>query len=124
MDVDNAFPYGEMPEDIPIYVDIPQCFPLPPEFEGVDPSKLVAKLNRALYGLKQAPRLWNQNFHASMISYGFTQSLNDPCLYCRQSNGEQLYVTLFVDDLIIAGSSDAVINQFRSELITNLGGLK
>jgi hypothetical protein len=53
-----------------------------------------------------------------MKRLGFTQSNNDPCLYSRRNEGGLLYVTIFVDDLVIAGDSEMGINMFKNELRT------
>ena len=116
MDVDTAFLYGVMPSSEPTYVDVPQGYPIPPELKDLPPSELVAKCNKAIYGLKQTPRLWNKNIDVTMKRFGFVQSTADACLYSRISNGEQLFVTIFVDDLIIAGSSESAITSFKNEL--------
>ena len=104
MDVDtaSAFLYGVMPSSEPTYVDVPQGYPIPPELKEVPPNELVAKCDKAIYGLKQAPRLWNKNIDATMKRFGFVQSTADACLYSRISNGDQLFVTIFVDDLRIS----------------------
>ena len=116
MDVDTAFLYGVMPESEPTYVTVPEDYPIPNHLKHVPRDQLVAKCNKAIYGLKQAPRLWNKNLDATMRKLNFTQSDADPCLYSRISNGQSLYVTIFVDDLLIAGSNMNVINSFKQEL--------
>jgi hypothetical protein len=114
MDVDTAFLYGRMPRGSPIYTTIPEGYSVPAELQGKE--NLVARVDRAIYGLKQSPRLWNQTIDCTLKKYGFNVSSNDVCLYSRQQNGETLYVTIFVDDLVIAGSNITAINEFKSEL--------
>jgi hypothetical protein len=133
MDVDTAFLYGLMPADTPIYLDLPQGYldhyELPEHLKNEPVTNLVGKLNKSVYGLKQAPRLWNENINAFMTANGFSRSLIDSCLYHRHRGGEVLYVALFVDDLVIAGSSMHAVDEFKSELRTkynmkDLGQLK
>jgi hypothetical protein len=116
MDVDTSFLYGEMPADTPVYIEIPHDYPLPPQFKNVPRSQLCGKLNKSLYGLKQSPRLWNENLNKTMTSRGFSRCKSDSCLYYRSNGGEVLYVAVFVDDLIISGSSLKAVNKFKSEL--------
>jgi hypothetical protein len=116
MDVDTAFLYGELPSNTPIYLQVPLKYPIPEHLRHIPREKLVAKLNKSVYGLKQSPRLWNENIHKTMTSKGFIQSFSDPCLYHRIRGNDQLYVCIYVDDLIIAGSSLVVLNLFKDEL--------
>ena len=52
-----------------------------------------------------------------MHARGFTKSATDPCLYHRKDDqGGEVYVTIYVDDLIIAASSQELITQFKDEL--------
>jgi hypothetical protein len=116
MDVDTAFLYGVLPDDIPVYTTIPHGYPVPAEFKAIDPNRLVARVNKAVYGLKQSPRLWNECLDSTMLSYGFNKSPSDPCMYYRDRGGEEVYVAVFVDDLVIAGSSLEAVNEFKSEM--------
>ena len=64
-----------------------------------------------------------------MQARGFTKSSFDPCLYHRKNRYGEVYVTVYVDDLIIAASSQHLIDQFKDELkdvysIKDLGELK
>jgi hypothetical protein len=129
MDVDTAFLYGSMADEPDIYIELPEGYPIPEELRNVDRSRLMGKLNKALYGLKQSPRLWNKNFHNTMLSKGFVRTKADSCLYVKSSGGEKLFVAVFVDDLVIAGSSLTIINSFKEDLestynMKDLGELK
>ncbi len=64
-----------------------------------------------------------------MLSFGFNQSEHDPCLYMKGANESLIYVTVFVDDLIIGGASQEIIDQFKKSISTkfnmkDLGPLK
>ncbi|GJT22255.1 RNA-directed DNA polymerase, eukaryota [Tanacetum coccineum] len=41
----------------------------------------VCKLQRSIYGLKQASRSWNKRFDEEIKRFGFTQNLDEPCVY-------------------------------------------
>ena len=117
MDVDTAFLYGVLPEEDPaVYVSVPDYYPIPDNLKHLDKSLLVAKVNKAIYGLKQSPRLWNQNIDNNMQKLHFTKSQLDPCLYIKHKNGETLYVAIFVDDIVIAGTSPGVVTEFKNQL--------
>jgi len=130
MDVDTAFLYGVMSEEPEIYVTVPEDYPIPEDLQDVPREQLVARVDKAIYGLKQSPRLWNKHIDDTMHARGFTKSAIDPCLYHRKDDqGGEVYVTIYVDDLIIAASSPELITQFKDELkdiyaMKDLGELK
>ncbi|GJW80547.1 putative RNA-directed DNA polymerase [Tanacetum coccineum] len=120
MDVDNAFLYGDLSEDV---------YMLPAlEFFDKD-DKIVCKLKRSLYGLKQAPRQWNHKLYETLIEVGFKQSKNDQSLYIKNDGDVSLYLLVYVDDLVITENSQSEIEKFKTFLnqkfkIKDLGELK
>ncbi|CAM9591863.1 unnamed protein product, partial [Heterosigma akashiwo] len=121
LDISAAFLNGDIDGDI--YVR------QPPDF--VDPEHLnkVWKLNKALYGLKQSPRIWYLQLHDHLLSQGFKRSGYKSCLYIRRdSSGGDLMVAVYVDDLVIGGSTSAMVSDFKRSLaskydLTDLGEL-
>ncbi|CAK9834334.1 Copia protein, partial [Anthophora retusa] len=109
MDVKTAFLNGTLKEEI--YMKVP---------EGVtSKSNQVCKLNKAIYGLKQAARCWFEVFEKSLIEKGFRSSSVDRCIYIldRGNISENIYVVLYVDDLVIAtGNKETMIN-FKSYIM-------
>jgi hypothetical protein len=105
MDVDAAFLYADLDEDI--YMEPPPNISIP---EGC-----CLKLLKSLYGLKQAPRNWYQNIKAFIESRGFKQSVLDNCLYIHKTNDHITLISLYVDDILIAGSDPEYIQQLKSE---------
>ena len=88
----------------------------------------VLRLKKALYGLKQAPRAWYFKLHSCLISLGFIQSNYEQSLYLKRSNANTLIVSVYVDDLIVTGSSSTGIEIFKVEMtqefdMSNLGSL-
>ena len=109
MDVVTAFLYGDLEEEI--YMEIPAGFKTP-ENEGH-----VCKLLKSLYGLKQAPRQWYAKIHKFLVDeLHFKCSKNDPCLYVRHTSASLLIISLYVDDLLIAGSRKSEISTLKKEL--------
>ncbi|KAL0461337.1 UNVERIFIED_CONTAM: Retrovirus-related Pol polyprotein from transposon RE1 [Sesamum latifolium] len=45
----------------------------------------VCKLKRSLYGLKQASRQWNKELTSKLLTFGFSQSRHEHCLFIRRS---------------------------------------
>ncbi|GJT44071.1 chalcone--flavonone isomerase [Tanacetum coccineum] len=61
LDVNNAFLYGDLSEDIYFCLPLGCC--------GNNENK-VCKLNKSLYGLKQAPRQWNAKLVSALVDHG------------------------------------------------------
>jgi hypothetical protein len=77
----------------------------------------VYKLKKALYSLHQTPRGWNQKIDASLVSLGFQRCPSDPAIYCRgEKNGSRLILRVYVDDLLITGSSVLEIQKFKKQM--------
>ena len=62
------------------------------------------KLLKSLYGLKQAPRNWNKNIVNHIKSLGFKQCVADNCLFVKRVGGKMYLISLYVDDILVAGS--------------------
>jgi len=89
----------------------------PPGFEAKDATHKVYKLKKALYGLKQAPRVWNKLIDLFLLKLSFTKCSVEYGVYVRESQSQILiYVCLYVDELLITGSSMTKIEQFKNRL--------
>jgi len=107
LDINNAFLNGYLTEEVYMVQ--------PPGFEQTDPS-LVCKLNKALYGLKQAPRAWFDRLKTALIKLGFQSSKCDPSLFTLHAHNQCTFILVYVDDIIITGSSDSLIKQLVQQL--------
>ena len=72
----------------------------------------VCKLQKALYGLKQAPRAWFDCFSSFLLKYGFFCSKADPSLFIWHSNIGSLILLLYVDDILLTGSTTTLVSDF------------
>ncbi|CAM9594320.1 unnamed protein product, partial [Heterosigma akashiwo] len=108
LDISTAFLNGDMTEDV--YVRQPPGY--------VDPERpdKVWKLNKALYGFRQSPRVWYMELHDHLLSLGFQRSGHESCLYVRREGGSELMVAVYVDDLVVSGSSPALVSDFKQSL--------
>ena len=98
LDVKIAFLHGDLEEDI--YMLQPKGF----EVKGKE--EYVCKLEKSLYGLKQAPRQWYHKFDTFMITNKFIRCQYDHCVYVKKTtNGNYVILLLYVDDMLVAGSS-------------------
>ena len=87
----------------------------PPGFEHHDKT-LVCKLNKALYGLKQAPRAWYEKLHQALLHFGFLPSKCDHSLFVYQQTDVCLFALVYVDDILITGSSSPLIHDLINKL--------
>jgi hypothetical protein len=111
MDVKTAFLNGELEEEI--YMTQPDGFVV----EGHEDK--VCKLHKSLYGLKQAPKQWHKKFNLTLISAGFSVNEADRCVYYRYDGGQGVILCLYVDDILIFGTSLDVINEVKTFLCQN-----
>lgn len=82
----------------------------------VQDSSLVCHLRKSLYGLKQAPQAWYAKMDSFLLSVGFTQCHSDPNVYILQQGDSLLFLVLYVDDLLIIGSSSSTIRAVKTAL--------
>jgi hypothetical protein len=107
MGVKSAFLNGDLKE-----VYVAQL----PGFVDDDNKHKVFRLRKALYGLRQAPRAWNAKLHATMVSLGFKKSSSEHGVYTRSRGATQLVIGIYVDDMIITGTSCEEIAAFKLEM--------
>jgi hypothetical protein len=79
-------------------------------------QNLVCKLNKSLYGLKQSGRNWNNVLHDFLVNIGFEQSFADQCLYTRYKDNIKIILIIYVDDIILAASNNAVLDDVKISL--------
>ena len=108
LDVKTAFLHGELKEDV--FVTQPEGFVVARE------EHKVYKLRKALYGLRQAPRAWNIKLNQILRGLNFKRCSKEPSLYRKERNQELLIVVVYVDDLLVTGSSLASILDFKQEM--------
>lgn len=82
----------------------------------VDPTQptYLCKLHKALYGLKQAPRAWLHRISTFLLSSGFTQSQADASLFVFHHGHHQIFMLLYVDDIVITGRLAAILRYSKN----------
>ena len=87
----------------------------------------VYLLKKMLYGLKQALRVWYSQIDKCFIEQGFERNKNEPTLYIKNENKDDILVVAFyIDDLVITESNVKLIERFKDETmrryeINNMG---
>ncbi|KAJ2911698.1 hypothetical protein MD484_g8716, partial [Candolleomyces efflorescens] len=106
MDVTTAYLNGVLEEDL--YLSPP---------DGVHvPEGHCWKLKRSLYGLKQSGRTWNKTLDRSLLDMGLIRLDAETCLYVYREENEVCFLVVYVDDLLLAATSRAFMNEVKKKL--------
>lgn len=107
LDVKTAFLNGDLEEEI--YMQ------QPPGYEQGSPG-MVCHLRKSLYGLRQAPRAWHTKLKGTLEELGFRVSLADAGLFTAMIDGHQVYLLVYVDDILVSSSSLTVVESVKRSL--------
>ena len=112
VDIETAFLYGELEEEI--YLKIPEGLDVYLENKFVKDDFFV--LDKAMYGLVQAARQYYKKFIKIINEdLGFKKCLADACLLQRETKLGKVVVFVYVDDTMCIGYRYA-IDQLKTEL--------
>ena len=104
-DVETAFLYGRIKEQI--FMD------LPPGYEVVQPEvnreEDCVELLASIYGTVQAALMYFEMWSKTLRDMGFQGGNVDPCLYFRTDQRGSVFIAVYVDDNLIIGDEDAVL---------------
>ncbi|GKV25217.1 hypothetical protein SLEP1_g34687 [Rubroshorea leprosula] len=109
LDVKLAFLNGKLKEEI--YVEQPDGYVK----KGAEHK--VYLLKKALYGLKQAPRAWYGKIDNHLLSLGFEKSIEEATLYVKEKGADLIIVSIYVDDLLVTGSCEAMVRNFKANMM-------
>ena len=73
-------------------------------------------MRKNLYGLKQVPRHWYKKFDSFMHWIGFKRCEGNHYCYVKFFGNSYIILLLYVDDMLIAGSSIEKINNLKKQL--------
>ena len=108
LDVQNAFLHGELKQTVYMIQ--------PPGFEDKTRPDYVCKLMKVIYGLKKSPRAWFDRFSSFLLKFGFECSFTDPSLFIYHKGSDVIYLLLYVDDMIITGNKNELLETLLSRL--------
>jgi hypothetical protein len=107
MDVKTA--YLNAPIDCTIFVAQPEGY-------RNESTTLVWKLKKSLYGLKQSGKNWNEHIHSFFSENRFTRFGADPCVYVRKDSSGSVILILWVDDIVLSGTTLEYIDKIKTLL--------
>lgn len=90
----------------------------PPGFQNKEFPNHVCFLHKAIYGLKQASRAWFDKFSSFLLDFGFICSVKDPSLFIYRHNSVIIYLLLYVDDMILTGNDQSMVQKPLASLNT------
>ncbi len=100
----NAYLHASIVDVVYIYVP-----------EGSPGQGEIARLRKAAYGTKQGARRF-YDYTANVLQHiGMQQCSIEPCLFRYLHNGDECFLTQYVDDSLIAGHPKA-INHLKQEM--------
>ena len=108
VDVTTTFLNGQLEEEV--YMEQPDGFVAPGN------EHFVCRLKKSIYSLKQSPRCWNFVLDSHLKEMGLIQMAADPCVY-RATEGEQVYLGVYVDDIIVAAQSNEKLAEVKNRLV-------
>ncbi|KAA3461449.1 Retrovirus-related Pol polyprotein from transposon TNT 1-94 [Gossypium australe] len=109
VDINNAFLNGDLSEEINMHQ--PLGFK-----QQKDDVSLVCRLKKTLYGLKQSPKAWFHKLKEYLLTTGFILSKYYASLFIKRTRDMVMYVLVYVDGIIITGSSQTSIDGFVQNL--------
>ena len=110
MDVKTAFLNGDLEETI--YMQQPEGFVVSGK------EDMVYQLKKSIYGLKQSGRSWYQKIDTALLQMNFKRLESDHCVYVLQTSVLSMFISLYVDDLLIFSNSIDSLNAFKQKLST------
>lgn len=96
-------------------IDVELYMLQPPQYENG--TEQVCKLNKSIYGLKQASRTWNKKLDSYLNEMGFKRSVLDPCVYYAHYRDSILFITLYVDDLLLIYNNEDLARDIKKKIV-------
>ena len=108
MDVKNTFLQGELDEEVYMVQ--------PPGLKFSTYPQAVCRLKKLIYTLKQAPKACHSKITQYLHQISFKMSKSDNTLFVRSNSRGQVFIIIYVDDLVIGGEHLAGIEHIKKLL--------
>ena len=136
LDVQTAFLNANVEEEVHVKTA--------PGYENQDKKTgvpLVMRLRKSMYGLRQSPKNWHSTIDTYVMKIDFKPLKSDPCVCVYYTDDDSInnstantsrkpdgIITLYVDDLVLAGGDKAVLKMLKEKLmsrfaITDMGDI-
>lgn len=90
--------------------------------EGMNEMRgVIYRLNRPVYGLQSAPKSWNDKLHGKLHEFRFERSRAGACVYVFKQEPLRCVLTVYVDDFLVTGHDDDLIENLRDYLCNEFG---
>jgi hypothetical protein len=111
-DINTAYLYAPLTHTN--YMTMPQGF----HEYAPDGTPYVCKLKQSLYGLHQSGREWHTRLKNVFLKHGYTRLKSEPCAFMKidTETGKFILALVYVDDIIIASTDQAVIARVKKML--------
>ena len=76
----------------------------------------MVHLKRSLYGLAQSPGNWFNTIDPALVEIGFVPLQSDTCVYLYDHDAVWIYLTLYVDDLLVASNNSDAMAMVKEKL--------
>ena len=108
LDINNVFLQDTIEDEV--FIEQPHGF--------IDPQNpsYACKLRKAIYGLCQASQAWYNELHEFLLDFGFINAHMDTSLFIFHHGNLTLLLLVYVDDIILIGTSHGFIDQFVTTL--------
>lgn len=106
IDINTAFLKATLNENI---------YMLSPEGLHIPEGKVLL-LKESLYELKQSPRNFNKTLNKTIVNMCFARCMSDTCMYINNINGKDVYIAIYVDDIIIACVDESIIVSIKQQI--------
>ena len=110
MDVSTSFLYADIQELV--FVEQPPGF----EVKDKDGGELVMQQEKSLYELAQSHGNWFNTIDSALVEIGFVPHQSDTCVYLYDHDGVRIYLTLYVDDLLVASNNSDAMAMVKDKL--------
>ncbi|XP_053968779.1 uncharacterized protein LOC128870209 [Anastrepha ludens] len=107
VDIAAAYLNGELTDEI--------YMKQPPMFGDKRNGDLVCRIKKSIYGLKQAGREWNKKVTDILLTMGCLRCKADTCVYIKRAGSNINLIGLYVDDMLLACSSEKYVTCGKSE---------